>query len=642
MTVSSRTPMKWLASAAVGSLLLAGLPGVAWAVDCANPTTQCKSHVTGYDSYCTNVAWDSICQSECGTDATCQGEVNCGAPDGTCKNAVAVYDPYCVNTAWDSICTNECNVDKSCQNTANEICGGAVDVTAGGTFTGSTAGYVNDYGASCGGGAASPDATFKMKFATNKIVSLNTFGSAFDTVLYVKTGSTSFACDGAEVTCNDDSGGVQSAVSFTATAGQSYFVFVDGYSSTNSGAFTLNVGIADPSPPSNDTYAGATNLPAVTATASTSSGTTTDATADYSASCGGGAASKDRVYKFTIGSTQTVTVDTIGSGYDTVLHLRDASFNEVACDDDSGGSLTSKITKSLTAGTYYAVVDGFGSAAGNYNLHVSTPATPPAVLFVNGHGDHRTDYVNYWGGTGGNALPVYTQAHTSKAVTTHGYDHTLHLTTSALNLANDINATYPSIANGTLTVVTHSAGGLVLRYMMSHADDGANGPRTLATAKIGHVVTVAAPHNGTVLANLVEAGSITQWVGGLAGFNTQLVYDMQTSVVGSFGNCFGTTGVCGMFRTIGADGAGGGWMNDISTFLGIPIPGTGHAEDWGLMATGAIGRAMDGDFNNGDGFIAYSSASYVGINVGRSNANHFHNTRCDYRSDVCTWVGNNL
>jgi hypothetical protein len=67
----------------------------------------------------------------------------------------------------------------------------------------------------------------------------------------------------------------------------------------------------------------------------------------------------------------TLQIDTIGS-YDTVLTLRDANCaTTFACDDDSGGSLTSKITlNNVTAGGYAITVDGFGTNSGAYNLHV--------------------------------------------------------------------------------------------------------------------------------------------------------------------------------------------------------------------------------------------------------------------------------
>jgi hypothetical protein len=85
-------------------------------------------------------------------------------------------------------------------------------------------------------------------------------------------------------------------------------------------------------------------------------------------------------------------VDTIGSAFDTVLAIRDAScMAEVpnACDDDSGGSLTSKIVlTNIGAGGYAVIVDGFGSANGTFTLNVhgtvatGTPCSSP--LFSGG------------------------------------------------------------------------------------------------------------------------------------------------------------------------------------------------------------------------------------------------------------------
>ncbi len=76
------------------------------------------------------------------------------------------------------------------------------------------------------------------------------------------------------------------------------------------------------------------------------------------------------------------TVETIdvwiyneGSISDTVGGLYDASFNEVALIDDSPLSASSThffIGASLTPGTYYVVVVGFGDATGPYSLHSMT------------------------------------------------------------------------------------------------------------------------------------------------------------------------------------------------------------------------------------------------------------------------------
>jgi hypothetical protein len=112
-------------------------------------------------------------------------------------------------------------------------------------------------GASCGmGGTSAPDATFLFTAPSTNLYTIDTFGSAFDTVLYVRDA----ACDGAELACNDDSLGTrQSQVTEPLTAGQSIVIVVDGYS-TASGAFRLNVSAAT-SPTSTPT-----SVPTTTAT----------------------------------------------------------------------------------------------------------------------------------------------------------------------------------------------------------------------------------------------------------------------------------------------------------------------------------------------------------------------------------------
>jgi len=76
-------------------------------------------------------------------------------------------------------------------------------------------------------------------------------------------------------------------------------------------------------------------------------------------------------------STRTtwVTLETAGTSWDTVLHVREspcASGTEVGCDDDGGTGATSRLRVRLAAGTYYVFVDGFSTfAAGAFTLTVS-------------------------------------------------------------------------------------------------------------------------------------------------------------------------------------------------------------------------------------------------------------------------------
>ncbi len=71
----------------------------------------------------------------------------------------------------------------------------------------------------------------------------------------------------------------------------------------------------------------------------------------------------------------TVTAEITSATFDTVLHLRSICadpLTEIACDDDGAGSLLSRLTVSLAAGTYYLIVDGYGSSSmGTYTMRVT-------------------------------------------------------------------------------------------------------------------------------------------------------------------------------------------------------------------------------------------------------------------------------
>lgn len=88
---------------------------------------------------------------------------------------------------------------------------------------------------SCGGSSA-PEAIVSWTPSTSGSWTLDTIGSDYDTVLYVRSG----ACTGTEEACNDDSSGTQSSVTITATVGLEYFVFVDGYSGTGNWVLNAN------------------------------------------------------------------------------------------------------------------------------------------------------------------------------------------------------------------------------------------------------------------------------------------------------------------------------------------------------------------------------------------------------------------
>lgn len=101
---------------------------------------DCESAVCGTDSFCCNIAWDSICDGEaeaicdccpgqdpgvCGGGGggddgggppcnCCSGGSGIGCDCPSCESAVCGTDSFCCNIAWDSICDGEAEAICTC------------------------------------------------------------------------------------------------------------------------------------------------------------------------------------------------------------------------------------------------------------------------------------------------------------------------------------------------------------------------------------------------------------------------------------------------------------------------------------------------------------------------------------------------
>src|SRR5439155_1474941 len=169
--------------------------------------------------------------------------------------------------------------------------------------------------------------------------------------------------------CNDDTcpnaTGLfrASRITPTVTAGQTYFIVVDGYGGAQ-GTFSLTVTPpADPVPTTTTTLpgGGACSSPtAIPAPGGTFSGTTSGTSA-LAGSCGSSENSPERVYQWTPAVSGTATIQTCGAGtsFDTVLYWRSgvcangpemaAGCNDDACANASGLFRASRITPTVTA-----------------------------------------------------------------------------------------------------------------------------------------------------------------------------------------------------------------------------------------------------------------------------------------------------
>ena len=203
--------------------------------------------------------------------------------------------------------------------------------------------------------------------ATGNVV-IDTFSSNFDTLLAVYRGTT-FG-DLTEVTSNDDSGAPQSRVSFDATAGEQFWIAVDGFNAAT-GSISLNLDIGNAV--QGDDFADA--LP-ITDNVQFSSTVTASVEAGEPAHAGN-AGGHSVWWVWTAAANETVTIDTFGSSFNTLLAVYTGqavnALTEIASNDNadiSSGILSSKLSFGAIAGqTYHIAVDGFAGASGNVMLN---------------------------------------------------------------------------------------------------------------------------------------------------------------------------------------------------------------------------------------------------------------------------------
>ena len=213
-------------------------------------------------------------------------------------------------------------------------------------------------------------------------VTFNTEGSGFDTVLAVYTGNS--IGSRVFIALDDDGGaGLSSLTTFNAVAGTTYRIAVDGFAG-ESGSIVLNWSSAIVPPPvgNNDAFTNAVVLTGATGTSSGSNNSYTREAGEPNHANGDGV--RSAWWTWTAPASGSVTFNTEGSGFDTVLAVYTGNsmgaLVNITSDDDSGVGATSLVEFTAVAGTTYRIaVDGFAGESGSIVLNWRSAIEPPPV-----------------------------------------------------------------------------------------------------------------------------------------------------------------------------------------------------------------------------------------------------------------------
>lgn len=265
----------------------------------------------------------------------------------------------------------------------NDPCSGAIPITCGQTYTGSTATSTPDQVTACGVTNYGSNSSWYMVVGDGAQWTVSLCGSSFDTYLSVFSGSCS------NLTClisNDDFAGcgVNSQVTFGTQIGVNYYILVHGFG-TASGAFTLSSSCCS-TVPSNDLCGNSIPITC----GQTINGTTSCASGEtlplgcYTLN---GAPS---VWYSVIGTGDYLTLTTCGSGFDTEINVFVGACNALQClnfnDDGLNCAPQSEIGfTAASGGAYYISISSSDGSSGNFTLTTSCgPPPPPSPQDCNG------------------------------------------------------------------------------------------------------------------------------------------------------------------------------------------------------------------------------------------------------------------
>ncbi|NHM06969.1 T9SS type A sorting domain-containing protein [Flavobacterium sp. CYK-4] len=267
---------------------------------------------------------------------------------------------------------------------ANDNFANAEAISCGNNFSGTTAGATLDEDNAPDGFGADMDAPNVWYSYTGsgspETVTLNLCNSSYDTSVMVYTGTSGNLT---LVIANDDdnSCGVglttRSRLSFNSDGSTTYYIAIEGWNATSTGAYTMDVTCDAVNPPAveNQTCLTALNLE-VDGSILTSDNSYGDVTATQP-TCDTFGSIQDVWFSFVAPSSTvdcTVTIGTMTSANFAIYSGACDALTSIACNANLTTPFTQSLT-TLTAGeTYYVQVWSGGSEQGEFNISLSDPS----------------------------------------------------------------------------------------------------------------------------------------------------------------------------------------------------------------------------------------------------------------------------
>ncbi len=277
---------------------------------------------------------------------------------------------------------------------SNNACSSAAELNLGspgvpqnGRVYGTTQGASQDGSTNCV--ATGVDVWHRLSVPCTRTVTLDTYGSEFDTVLSVHTGCPGTAAN--QVVCNDDDprggGDTYSTVTFTANGGQYYYVRISGYQGAF-GFYQLNWYQANAS---DDLCANSVDLAPGAYSFNNCACDTDGPVVDACAFAGNNLIYHDFWIGYTPPCYGTIEMNTFGSNSDTKIAVYANPDNSTCptgpnsaftCNDDADEAYESQVIFSCVPGQHYIFqVGSYADTGGPGIFHLiytpADPCTPP-------------------------------------------------------------------------------------------------------------------------------------------------------------------------------------------------------------------------------------------------------------------------